>query len=181
MSCGQSKLTDEIAKMIGVSGEKVECWGVVEREGLRRFTQALMDPDPRYWDDEFARQTRFGEIITPPIYVSYFQKTPPDAGDPVTAAFRDNPQSDGLGNVRKPGALPPVPTDLVRILNAGNEMEIYRYPSLGDKVSFQSRYANIHERVGRDGSHMLVVTVETHWTNQRDELLCITRQSLIRR
>lgn len=182
MSCGKSKLTPEVKAMIGVTGEKVTCWAPVEREGLRRFCQAIMDPDPRYWDDAFARTTKFGEIIAPPIYVSYLdRKLPPWEPDPVTRAFRENPQSDGIGGIRQPGELPPVPTDLVRILNAGNELEVYKYPSLGDRVSFQSRYSNITERVSREGAHMLIVTLETRWTNQKDELLCITRQGLIRR
>ena len=46
----QSALTPEVKAMIGVSGEIVEAWGVVNEEYLRRFTQAVMDPDPRYWD-----------------------------------------------------------------------------------------------------------------------------------
>ena len=47
-----SVLTDEIKALIGVTGDKVEAslWGI-EREDLRRFTQAIMDPDPRYWDE----------------------------------------------------------------------------------------------------------------------------------
>lgn len=176
-----TKLTNEVKAMIGVTGEKVECWNAIEKEGLRRFTQALMDPDPRYWDEEFAKSTKYGEIITPPIYCAYLQKTPPGGEDPVTRAFREDPQSDGLGNVKRPGDLPPIPTDLKRILNGGNEMELYKYPSLGDAVSFQNKYADISERVTKDGSHMLIVTQETRYWNHKEELLCITRLSLIRR
>ena len=67
----RSALKPEVQAMIGVSGEVVEAWGDVNEEYLRRFTQALMDPDPRYWDAEFAKSTPYGEIITPPIMVSY--------------------------------------------------------------------------------------------------------------
>ena len=96
--------------MIGVTGEVVECWGAVDKEYLRRFTQAVMDPDPRYWDEEFAATTRYGEIIVPPIMVSYMAgRLSPSEGDPVTAAFRENPQSDGIEGVRKQGELPPIP------------------------------------------------------------------------
>ena len=69
----ESALTPEVKAMIGVSAEKVEAsfeWGI-EREGLRIFTQAIMDPDPRYWDEAFAKSTKFGAIITPPIYCTY--------------------------------------------------------------------------------------------------------------
>ncbi|MEK7807407.1 MAG: MaoC family dehydratase N-terminal domain-containing protein [Chloroflexota bacterium] len=178
----QSALTSEVKAMIGVSGEVVEAWGVVDAEYLRRFTQAVMDPDPRYWDQEFAESTHYGEIITPPIMVSYMaSRIRPDQEDPITKAFEDNPTSDGIGRVVRHGALPPVPTGLVRVLNAGNELEIYQYPSIGDKVYFQNRYSDIRGRVGRDGKPFLIITTETNYKNQNGDLLCITRASTIRR
>ena len=178
----QSALTPEVQAMIGVSGEVVEAWGDVNEEYLRRFTQALMDPDPRYWDEEFAKNTQYGEIITPPIMVSYMAtRIRPDQEDPITRAFQEDPESDGIGRVERPGALPPVPTNLVRVLNAGNELEIYKYPSIGDKIFFQNKYSDIRERVGRDGKAFLIITREVTFTNQAQALLCITRQSSIRR
>ena len=184
MSCGKTYLTDEVKAVIGATGDKVEAsvFGI-EKEGLRRFTQAIMDPDPRYWDEEFAKTTKFGEIITPPIYCTYLKKTPPGAVDPITRAFRENPVSDGIGGMdRGSGSgLPEIPTELVRVLNAGNEIEVFKYPSIGDTIYAQSTIANIHERTGRDGAHMLIVTTETTYTNQKDEVLCITRASGIRR
>ena len=178
----QSALTLEVRAMIGVSGEVVEAWGVVDTEYLRRFTQAVMDPDPRYWDTEFAESTQYGEIITPPIMVSYLaSRIRPDQDDPVSRAFQENPESDGIGSIERPGELPPVPTDLVRVLNAGNELEIYQYPSIGDKVFFQNKYSDIRERVGRDGKPFLIITRETAYKNQDGALLCITRASSIRR
>ncbi len=178
----QSALTPEVKAMIGVSGEVIEAWGVVDEEYLRRFTQAVMDPDPRYWDKEFARSTHYGEIIAPPIMVSYMtNRIRPDQEDPITRAFEENPMSDGIGRVSRPGSLPAVPTNLVRVLNAGNELEIYKYPSIGDKIYFQHKYSDIRERVGRDGKPFLIITNETSYKNQKGELLCITRASSIRR
>jgi hypothetical protein len=181
-------LTNEIKALIGKTAERLEAsppWGI-EREGLRIFTNSIMDPDPRYWDEEFAKTTKFGGIITPPIYVSYIgRKTLAGADDPITQAFRENPESDGIGGVRdrgrKPGALPPLPTNLNRVLNAGNEIELRRYPRLGDRIYSQARYADIKGRVGKDGSEMLIVTTETIYTNQDGEVLCILRASGFRR
>jgi hypothetical protein len=168
--------------MIGVAGDTVEAWGLVDAEYLRRFTQAVMDPDPMYWDEEYARDSRYGEITTPPIMVSYMaSRIRPDQEDPITRAFEENPESDGIGSVERPGELPPVPTNLVRVLNAGNELEIYKYPSIGDKVYFQNRYSDIRERVGRDGKPFLIITRETRYWNQQNQVLCITRASTIRR
>ena len=62
MSEADDPLTPEIRALIGLKAEKVlACppWGI-EREGLRSFTNAIMDPDPRYWDEEFAAGTRYG-------------------------------------------------------------------------------------------------------------------------
>jgi MaoC dehydratase-like protein len=178
----RSALTPDVKAMIGVTGEVVEAWGVVDAEYLRRFTQALMDPDPRYWDEDFAKSSRYGEIIAPPIMVSYMSsRTPPYQEDPVTKAFQEDPMSDGIGRVSRHGELSPVPTNLVRVLNAGNELEIYKYPSIGDKIYFQHKYSDIRERVGRDGQPFLIITRETTFTNQKGEVLCITRASTIRR
>ena len=74
-----------------------------------------------------------------------------------------------------------MPTDLKRVLNAGNEIEVLQYPSMGDQVYSQAKYADIVEREQRDGSPMLVITTETRYYNQRGDLLCITRASSIRR
>jgi acyl dehydratase len=185
---GESALTPAVKAVIGASAAKIEAslpWGI-EREGLRIFTNAIMDPDPRYWDDEFAKTTKFGGIITPPIYCTYLgRRTRAGGEDPVTRAFAENPNSDGIGGVRDnedgPGSLPKVPTHLKRILNAGNEIEVRQYPKLGDRVFSQAKYSDIKERVGKDGSRMLIVTTENIYTNQNGEVLCILRASTIRR
>ena len=184
---GESALTPEVKGVIGATGEKIEAsfpWGI-EREGLRIFTQAIMDPDPRYWDEEFAKTTKFGGIITPPIYCTYLgRRQRPGTEVPDTRAFQDNPKPDGIGGVRGPdekGGLPNVPTSLKRILNAGNEIELRQYPKLGDRIYSQARYGDIKERVGKDGTRMLIVTTETTYTNQNGEVLCILRASQIRR
>jgi hypothetical protein len=184
---GESALTPEVKGVIGTKGEKIEAsfpWGIA-REGLRIFTQAIMDPDPRYWDEDFAKKTKFGGIITPPIYCTYIgRRQRPGTEDPVTRAFEENPNSDGIGGVRsaeEKGGLPDVPTNLKRILNAGNEIEVRQYPKLGDRIYSQAGYRDIKERVGKDGTRMLIVTTEITYTNQNGEVLCILRASQIRR
>jgi hypothetical protein len=182
-------LTDQIKALIGTTAERIEAsppWGI-EREGLRIFTNAIMDPDPHYWDDEFAEGTKFGGIVTPPIYCSYIgRKTLAGVDDPITRAFAENPNSDGIGGVRdsgeeSKGALPPVPTPLKRILNAGNKIEVLQYPKLGDHIFSQAKYADIKGRVSKDGIPMLIVTTEITYTNQNGDVLCILHASTIRR
>jgi hypothetical protein len=180
-------LTPEISALIGFTAEKIlACppWGI-EREGLRVFTNAIMDPDPRYWDEEFAASTRYGGIVTPPIYCSYIgYKTPAGTDDPLSRAFRDNPHSDGgvsLDGFDPRGQLPPIPTPLKRMLNGGNEIEVYQYPRLGDLIYSQASYHDIQGRAGKGGAPMLIYTTQTSYTDQDDALLCILRQSVILR
>ena len=185
MTANTSALTDEVRAMIGVTGEKVEASLLgIEREGLRRFTQAIMDPDPRYWDDAFAKSTRYGGIVTPPIYCTYLgRKTPAGADDPVSRAFRENPNCDGVAGIEDSGvgALPPVPTNLRRSLNGGNEIEVYKYPMLGDQIFSQAKYADIAEKIGKDGKPFLIITTEVIYTDQDGAELCILRQVRLRR
>jgi len=180
-----TKLTPEVKAVIGKTSEFAEAgWNIVNKESLRRFTQAIMDPDPRYWDADFAKTTRYGEVIAPHLFGGGGGRAPWQDVDPVSYTFRENPIADAVRENpegRRRGALPRVPTDLVRNLNAGNEIEMYKHPVIGDRVYAQSRYADIKERVGRDGSHMLIITTETwHW-NQRGELLYINRGSSFQR
>lgn len=183
----ESILTDEIRALIGFAGERIEVtfpWGI-EREGLRTFTQAIMDRDARYWDEDFARTTRYGGLVTPPIYVAYLgRRSPPGSEDTITAAFAANPNSDGIGGVARAeskGGLPPIRTALKRVLNAGNEIEVRRYPRIGDRIFSQGRYARIRERITDDGKPMLIITTETTYTDQDGAVLCILRASQIRR
>lgn len=173
--------------MIGLEGERILAslpWGI-EREGLRVFTQAIMDPDPRYWDDEFAKTTRYGEVIAPPIYATYLgRRAPPGSEDAISAAFAANPNSDGINGVARvesKGGLPPIPTNLKRVLNAGNEIEVLQYPKLGDRIYSQTRYFDIRERISAEGVAMLIVITETIYTNQDGDVLCMLRASSIRR
>ena len=175
-------LSPQVRAMIGVTGEAVKCLGVVDKEYLRRFAQAVMDPDPRYWDEEFCKTTPYGQIIVPPIMVSYFpNRVSQSEEDSITTGFQRNADFDGFSGVKRAGELPVIPTDLVRILNAGNELEIYMYPGIGDTVFFQNKYSDIRERIGREGKPFLIVTVETTFQNQDSQVLCITRASIIRR
>ena len=161
----ESALTPEVRAMIGVEGEVIESWGHVDEEYLRRFTQAVMDPDPRYWDREFAEGTKFGGVIAPPIMVSYMVgRHRPEQEDPITRAFKENPESDGIGSVERPGALPPVPTHLVRVLNAGQRagdlqvpqhrgQGLFPEPLLGHPRAFRPRRAGLPDHYRRDQLH----------------------------
>jgi len=77
--------------------------------------------------------------------------------------------------------LPPVDLPgLPRLLNGGNEVEFYRFARVGDRITARAKYLDIYEKTGRSGS-MVFIVIETRYTNQQDDLLMISRVTLIRR
>src|SRR3989338_2643949 len=61
-------LSEELARFIG----KPEDVRVFEagKEVIRRFADAVGDRNPLYYDEEYARNSRYGSIIAPPGCIS---------------------------------------------------------------------------------------------------------------
>ena len=73
------------------------------------------------------------------------------------------------GSVQYPFELP-----LSRLLDGGGEWEFFGPARLGDTLIGVRRIIEYKEKEGKLG-HMLFVTRETSWTNQRDELVARSR------
>ena len=175
----QTYITPEVKALIGMEGEPQTCWEPVERSEIRRFAQAVMDDDPIFWNDDYAKNTRYGGVVAPPLFPLFAHRRPPDTPDPLAEAVT-NPEFDGFAGLMTTG-LPPVPLPhLPRLLNGGNEVEFYQLPRLGDRITARSKYLDIYEKSGRSGT-MVFIVIETRYTNQHDELLMVSRVTLIRR
>jgi acyl dehydratase len=174
-----SYITPEIKALIGLEGEPQTSWEPVERSEVRRFAQAVMDDDPIFWNDTHAQTTRYGAVVAPPLFPLFAYRCAPGSPDPLNPAATD-PDFDGFMGLLTTG-LPPVslPT-LPRLLNGGNEVEFYQLPKLGERITARAKYLDIYEKTGRSGT-MVFIVVETRYTNQHDELLMISRLTLIRR
>jgi acyl dehydratase len=174
-----SYITPAIKALIGMEGEPQTCWEPVERSEIRRFAQAVMDDDPIFWNDAYVKNTRYGDVVAPPLFALFAHRRPPGSPDPLAAAATDL-DFDGFAGLLTTG-LPPVPLPgLPRLLNGGNEVEFYQLPKLGDRITARAKYLDISEKTGRSGT-MVFIVIETRYTNQREELLMISRVTLIRR
>lgn len=173
-----SYITDEVRGYIGRESEPVMAWDLVEPGAVRRFTQAIMDPDPVYWDHQAAVGGGFSAPVAPPLYPGFAFRRPPGTPDPLDAA-KENPDYDGLGGGMSTG-LPVVPLPLPRLLNGGVEAEFFALARHGDRITARSRYVDIYEREGRSGAMVLIIT-ETEYTNQEGQLLVRVRNTIIRR
>ena len=171
-------LTPELLAYVGIESEWEECWDEVERGQIRRHAQALMDDDPIYWDDNHAKDTRLGGVVAPPLFPLHALRAPAGSSNQFAHAAGD-PDFDGSTRGVMKG-LPPVPVPLTRILNGGNEVEVYQLARPGERIRVRSRYAEMYEREGRTGPMVFLIT-ETQYHNNRGELLLKARQIRILR
>ena len=123
----------------------------VEKGVIRRFVNALGDHNPLYQDEEFARRSKYGGAIAPPLFV-------------ITFGRQRRPQPDTrLGRA---------------MINAGTEYEFLRPIRPGDVITHTSKLADVKERMGRLGRMFISVTETTH-VNQRGETVAIARATTI--
>ena len=170
-------LTDEIRGYIGMETDLQLCCDPVERGAVRRFAQAIMDIDPIYMDEDYAKATRYGGPVAPPLFATAMLRLP--FGDPDLVTERaDDPDFDGAVGSSALG-LPPLPLSLA-LLNGGTEVEIIRYPRHGEWVSVKSRYKDIYERETSKGP-MLFVIYESDFVDAEGKLIIRFSKTQIRR
>ena len=123
----------------------------VEKGAIRRFINALGDHNPLYEDEEYARKSRYGSKIAPPLFAITFNR-------------ERRPQPDEkLGK----GAM-----------NAGNDFEFFLPIRPGDVITSTTKLVDVKERTGRFGC-MFILTRETTFVNQRGERIAIGRWTII--
>jgi acyl dehydratase len=167
------------ARYVGLEGPLLRAAIPLERDMLRRFTQAVMDADPLYHDEAAAAASRFGGLAAPPLYPVHAIRRAPGTPDPLDA-LHDDPQEDGTrGGIGLSFGLPPVESPYRRLLNGGSEIRFLRCLRLGETVTARARYVDVREKQGRDGP-MLVVEMETRFEAEPGgHPLLVNRQTFI--
>lgn len=170
--------SEDFARYRGMVGEPKVAPAPLERDALRRFVQAIMDADPLYHDAELAGQSRFGEIVAPPLYPVHAFRVAAGGKDPLDV-LAQNPDADGSeGSDAVYFGLPPIESPFKRLLNGGNEIEFYRCLAVGETCVATAKYADVQVKHGKSGA-MLIVAIETTFTTLEGDLLLINKQSLI--
>lgn len=126
----------------------------VEKGAIRKFADAIGDPNPLYRDEETAKKSPFGAIVAPPTFIQ-----------PIIQEVN--------ASVRK--ALDYDPKKLLH----GEQSYIYYKPILaGDVITCVAKIADIYEKEGKSGA-MDFFVVETTGTNQRGEKVFVARSVLV--
>ena len=157
-------LPDEVKQFIGKStGVRIF---EVERGAIRRFADAVDDPNPLYRDDEYARNSRYGSIIAPPGFFGWPSRQP--RGAPLTSEF-----VAGLGEALANAGFP-------RVLDGGMEYEFFQPVRAGDILAASTVVKDIIGREGRSGK-MAFVIMETTYVNQNGDVVAKARSTSIHR
>ena len=136
--------------------------GVVSRREAQRYARSVGDLDPVYFDEQAARDAGYDGLVAPPTFVGHAV---------VEGGTLDDLREDGLWRDR--GGTP-IRLHVSRTMFGGEEWE-FRAPVLvGDTITAQRRLGAVEEKDGRSGPFVLL-HYETTFTNQRDEVVAISR------
>ena len=171
----ESPITPEIRSLIGKSTKPITTFDEVCKSEIRRFVQAVMDDNPLYWDEEYAKKTKFGGIVGPGTFHYRMFRRHPEWPDRLVT---EGPDWDGeetfLGRVKVTW-----PEGWAGF-HGGNEVEVYQLAQPGDKITASTKLTDIYEKASKSG--VLVFEVhETSFTNQKGDLLSIDRFTRVTR
>jgi acyl dehydratase len=126
----------------------------VEKGAIRRFVEAIGDPNPIYTDEEAARAAGYPSLVAPPTFPAVLV---------VNDRFR---HSLDLGT---------------RSLLHGEQQFEYGRPIVaGDRITVKSRVADVQEKAGPSGP-MDVIFIEDEGRGPNGELVFRSREMLILR
>ena len=143
-------VTEEVKKQIGMESESRTA--EIERGAIRRFAEAVGDPNPIFNDEAAARHSPFGGMIAPPTFCRSISAAIPDIK-------LNMPQFRGL--------------------DGGSEWEYFEPIRAGDRITVVSKVADLRESAGKLGP-MVFITIETSYTNQFGQVCAIQRATGIR-
>jgi acyl dehydratase len=143
----------------------------VEKEPIRRFADAVGDMNPLYWDEAYARKSRYGAIVAPPGFISSLWFS----GRSTPWGPKERP-SEALG--------PPLLMDAIaragykRILDTGIDYEFFEPVKAGDTIRLVCVVKDIMERGAGDARVAFLVT-ETTYTNQDLRLVAKAKSTTV--
>lgn len=157
-----SEVIEKLGKFIGTTTPP----GIneVERGAIRRYAEAVGDPNPLYYDVEYASKSRYKGLISPPGFFGWPVKVSVGAME-IMAPIFEILFSAGL----------------VRILDAGIDYDFFLPIRAGDTLIWYARFADAKERTSKSGERMVFITMELTFVNQNGDTVARRRQTFIAR
>jgi acyl dehydratase len=124
----------------------------VERGAIRRFAEAIEDPNPLYVDESAAHASGYRDVIAPPTFFRSLRTATPSMPDEAK-----------------------VP----RLLDGGSAWEYFEPVCAGDHITLVTTVESLTERAGRLGK-MLFIVYTTEYSNQDGRPVAVQRNTIIR-
>lgn len=151
-----SELLEHLSKYIGTESEPIVY--SIDKGAIKFFADSIMNPDPLYWDDDYARTTKHGGIIAPPtFYGGATSLRNVKAGDARTVSSTNIPMPPGWVG-----------------MNAGDDFHLLAPVGPGDTLTSREKLIDAYEKEGRSG-HLIFVVVEKTLTNQHGQVTLVRR------
>ena len=157
-----SKVPENALVMIGE--EKVRHYEVTKRD-IKRFAQAIGEVDPIHFDEEYAKNTRYGGIVASPLFCQMF-------------TFEDVPGDRLPGDGSLVEMDVPIPAQ--RTVGGASSYEIFQRVRAGDQITAKSTLKDVYTKEGKSG-RLYFVVVETEFSNQREEAVAKETATYIKR
>ena len=150
---------EELKKLIGKTDKPYLM--EVEKGAIKRYAEAIGDPNPIYHDEEYARTSKHGTIICPHGFFGWPVKSRPH-----------------LSGVRKELLEATMKAGYKRLLDGGSEFDFLLPVRAGDTLAASGKIADVYEREGKAGKLIFAVT-ETTYINQNGDRVANVRSTLI--
>ena len=159
----QSLITEDVRALIGQEFPPERNRFAISEEMAYDVADAIEDPNPLYVDADYARKSRFGALLCPPL-ATWKDIAPPIGyfGAGQESHFQVPLPFNGYG------------------LNGGSDWQFLRPALAGTWVTRQFRVLDIFEKKGRSGTLVFVVRQETQ-TDQQGQVLNLAKRVSIHR
>lgn len=157
---------EEGRQWIGRESEPFVALFPVSPAAVHDLVQAVRDPNPLYWDEEFAATTQTGRIVAPPTSMWVWCLSPAW----VPPGMKSSDETPYIVQV-------PLPGDAVVVTET--EQEYVRPIFLGDRLSLTHKIISIEPKTTRLGEGCFV-KAESTFVNQHGEIVGYNRPTYFR-
>ena len=156
----------------------------VELGHIMMFARSVGDPNPIYYDEDYARGTDVGHVIAPPTFVQAGAQFDPDwplrpkIGEPWLGSGRNptgTPRPDGDGGSGGGGNDGGGGGGMARGLHAEQPFEYHRHLRPGDVLQAETRAGKTWEKEGRRAGKLVFSESVTEYRDQDGQLVVTAR------
>lgn len=158
---------DEGRGWIGKEGDPVYAADPIDLAQIHRYCALNEDGNPLYWDEEYAKRSRFGGIIAPNAII-------------MVAAMGGYWQPSWMPKAKGKSATATLPLPGDTVINTNSLQEYFRPLRPGDRLWSQEKIADItSEKKTRLGVGHFITTVASYY-NQYGDLVATNTNTLYR-